>query len=218
MSIITANKPFETILDALKKSGEKKIFITGCGLCATSCQSGGAPQVAAMKEKLEAEGFTVTGTAVFESSCNLGKVRADFKKAEGSAEAESIPCMACGEGAQTLAQVAKRPVHPANDSLFIGQTQRIGHFHEGCSVCGECELEWTGGVCPMTICAKGILNGPCGGAKDGKCEVGGGTKDCAWIKIYTNLKDQNKLENMDPIRAPKDYTKQLKPRSLVLGK
>lgn len=217
MSIISANKPFEAIIGAIKDSGETKIFISGCGQCATTCQSGGEEQVQAMKAKLEAEGITVTGTAVFDPACNVLKTKSEIKKMPGAEEAEAVLCMACGEGVQTLAQLLKKPIHPANDSLFIGQTKRVGHFHEGCSVCGECELEWTGGVCPMTICAKGILNGPCGGAKDGKCEVSS-EKDCAWIKIYDNLKEQGKLENMDAIREPKDYTKALKPRSLVIGK
>jgi len=217
MSIISTQKPFETILGYIKANGEKKVFITGCGQCATTCQSGGEAECEAMKAKLEAEGVTVTGTAVFDPSCNLLKTKSEIKKMPGAEEADAIVCLACGEGVQTLAQLVKKPVHPGLDSLFIGQTKRVGHFHEGCSVCGECELEWTGGVCPMTICAKGILNGPCGGAKDGKCEVSA-DKDCAWILIYNKLKEQNKLANMDEIREPKDYTKAMKPRSLVVGK
>ena len=77
--------------------------------------------------------------------------------------------------------------------------------------CGECELGWTGGICPVTMCAKGLINGACGGAKNGKCEVDP-ENDCAWVKIYERLRDLNQLDNLLEVRAPKDYSKQLNPR------
>ena len=109
------------------------------------------------------------------------------------------------------------PVYPANNTLFIGEVERVGQFEEACKACGECELGWTGGICPVTMCAKGLINGACGGAKDGKCEISH-ENDCAWIKIYERLKDIDQLENLTAVRPPKDYSKQNNPRSLDLKK
>ena len=97
--------------------------------------------------------------------------------------------------------------------MFIGETKRIGEFEEACKACGDCELGWTGGICPVTMCAKGLINGACGGAKNGKCEVSQ-DNDCAWVKIYERLKDIDQLDNLLEIRPMKDYSKQNNPRSL----
>ena len=125
--------------------------------------------------------------------------------------------MACGDGTQTVANFAKVPVYPANDTLFIGEVERIGHYSEACRACGECELGWAAGICPITRCAKSLLNGPCGGAKDGKCEINP-ENDCAWILIYNRLKELGKLDALLEIKEPKDYSKSANPKKLVVGK
>ncbi|MFR5545428.1 MAG: methylenetetrahydrofolate reductase C-terminal domain-containing protein, partial [Intestinibacter bartlettii] len=81
----------------------------------------------------------------------------------------------------------------------------------------ECELGWTGGICPVTMCAKGLVNGACGGAKNGKCEVSP-DNDCAWVLIYERLKELGQLDNLKEVRPPKDYSKQLNPRRLDANK
>jgi hypothetical protein len=214
--IISKQKPFEEILNFLK--GKDKIFITGCSLCATSCMTGGQQQIEEMKEKLEKQGKTVTGSVVLDPSCHKLKVRATLKKQKAElANADAVLCMACGDGAQTVANFAKVPVYPANDTLFIGEVERIGQYHEACKACGQCELGWTAGICPITKCAKSLLNGPCGGAKNGKCEVNP-ENDCAWVLIYNRLKEQDMLDTLLEIKAPKDYGKAANPRKLVVGR
>ena len=201
--IITRMKPFEEVQEMTEPF--EKIFIVGCGTCSTSCQTGGEEQVAEMAEKL---GDKVVGTAMVEEPCDIRIDRRDLKahKAEiGGADA--ILVMSCGVGVQTLGDYSGKIVLPASDTLFIGETERIGKFYDRCMACGECILDETGGICPITRCAKGLLNGPCGGQVEGKCEVGEYTNDCAWVLIYDRLKEQDRLDLFMKFRPPRDYSK-----------
>jgi len=112
---------------------------------------------------------------------------------------------------QTVASYSDKPVYPALDTLFIGWEESPGRFIEICMQCGECVLGQYVGICPMTQCAKGLLNGPCGGSKDGKCEQEP-EHDCAWVLIYERLKRLGKLHEMKEFVPPKDYGKMKIPR------
>ncbi len=212
--IITENKKFEEILEAL--NGFKKIIIVGCGLCATACQTGGEEQVKQMVGQLkEIWDGEVLNTLVVESVCDVRLSKRDLKKMKEDVEnADGFLVMSCGIGCQTIADIANKPVIPSNNTMFIGQTERIGLYHEYCKACGDCILAFTGGVCPITRCAKGLLNGPCGGVVDGKCEVGNYKNDCAWILIYNRLKTLNRLDLYKKFRTPKDYTIANNPRNI----
>jgi len=215
--IILKQKNFEDILEAL--SGEQKIFVAGCADCATTCKVGGEEEVAEMKKKLEEAGFQVTGTYVFDTACLSGEVRQKGRdNEEALKEADSVLVLACGTGAQTIGDLLGVTIHPGLESLFIGEVVRLGKYQEKCRACGECILEYTDGICPVTRCSKGLLNGPCGGySKDGKCEVDP-DKDCAWLLIYERLKERGHLDKMKTPREPKDYSKMLSPRQLVWKK
>jgi hypothetical protein len=78
-------------------------------------------------------------------------------------------------------------------------------------------LDITGGICPITLCAKGLLNGPCGGMDKGKCEVDK-DKDCAWVLIYKELDKKQKLTALKEIQRPKDFKKTIKPHKLSVVK
>jgi len=106
-------------------------------------------------------------------------------------------------------------VLPASDTLFIGKTERIGKFYDMCKACGECILDETGGVCPITRCPKGLLNGPCGGQVEGKCEVGEYENDCAWILIWKNLTEQDRLDLFMTFRPPRDNSKKVLTAELI---
>ncbi|MDU2148671.1 MAG: methylenetetrahydrofolate reductase C-terminal domain-containing protein [Paeniclostridium sordellii] len=215
--IISENKPFEEIIDYLKNA--KKIVLIGCNQCAATCKSGGEEEVLKIKERLENKGKEVLGYQILDPACNLLKTKKDLKALKTEIkEADAILSLACGDGTQTIVKNLKdKPVYPANNTLFIGEVRRVGEFEEACKACGECELAWTGGICPVTMCAKGLLNGACGGARDGKCEVNP-ENDCAWILIYDRLKSINQLDNLLDIKEPKDYSKSGNPRSLSLKK
>ena len=217
--VVSEKKPIEELLGYLK--GAKKVVLVGCGDCATACKTGGEPEIAEMKETLAANGIEVTGSVIIPTACNLLLGKKELKAVKDALkEADAVVSMACGDGTQTIMKNVKKqtiPVYPANDTLFIGEVERVGKFEEACKACGECELGWTGGICPVTMCAKGLVNGACGGAKNGKCEVSP-DNDCAWVLIYERLKALGQLDNMKEVRAPKDYSKQLNPRRHEVGK
>jgi len=212
--IISKNKPFDEILDYIKDA--EKIILMGCGECATACQSGGEEQLLQIKQELENQGKKVLVYIIPETSCNYLLVKKELRKIkEAMAEADAIISFACGDGVQTVAKLSKIPVYPGNDTLFIGEVERVGVYSEACRACGECVLGSTGGICPVTRCAKSLLNGPCGGAKNGKCEVNP-DNDCAWILIYKKLKELEQLDKLKELKEPKDYKKAAYPRALNL--
>ncbi len=216
--IVTKRKPIEEVSKAIGFAS--KIFIIGCGDCAATCRSGGEKEIAEMKAVLEANGKTVTGWAMPDSPCIASQIKLHFAKNKKAVdEAEVFLALACGLGAQSVFENdrAKRPVYIGCDTIFGSILDATGlGFFERCAMCGECVLNTTAGICPVTRCAKGLLNGPCGGSNKGKCEVDK-NKDCAWVMIYNRLKDLNKLDNMRNIKPAKDYSKVTRPREIILG-
>lgn len=212
--IISQHKPFEEIKELLKDS--EKVILIGCGECATVCKVGGEEELVAMKAKLEEIGKQVTAFVVPETSCNYLLVRRDLKKIKDTvSDADAILSFACGDGTQTIGKLVDIPVYPGNNTMFVGEVERVGVYSEACKTCGDCVLGITGDICPVTKCAKSLLNGPCGGAKDGKCEVNP-ENDCAWILIYEKLKKLGQLDKIYEIQKPKEYSKVAHPRTISL--
>jgi hypothetical protein len=211
--IITKQKELREILKFLE--GQNKIFIVGCGECSTTCKTGGEDEVKAVKEALLKSGKTVTGYSIPTAPCVAAKVKLELSKHRREMEsADAILVLACGLGIQSVKEnlrVAK-PVHVGCDTLFMGAIDGKGEFLERCSACGDCVLEVTGMICPITRCPKSLVNGPCGGQDKGKCEIDK-DMDCAWILIYNELKKENKLHLLKEIRPPKDHSKATKPRA-----
>lgn len=210
--IITKQKEFKDILTYLE--GEKKIFLIGCGECSTTCKTGGEAEVKAIKEALEREGKTVTGYCIPSAPCVAAKVKLEVAKSRKAIEAsDAILVLACGLGIQSVKENLriKKPVHVACDTLFMGAVDKDGAFLERCSACGDCVLEITGMICPITRCPKSLLDGPCGGQDKGKCEVDR-DKDCVWVLIYNELKKQGRLHLLKKRHPPKDHSKTVKPR------
>jgi len=214
--IITTQKAFSDILQQLKHA--KKVFLVGCKLCATVCKTGGEEEIKALEKKLKKEGKTVTGWTVLDPACNLLEIKRLYRKSPSEInDAEVVLSLACGGGTQALTEILEKEVIPCNDTLFQGEiteiTLKSARFDQKCSLCGECMLATTGGLCPVTLCPKGLLNGPCGGVKDGKCETDPDL-DCVWILIYKKLKSQNREKELKKIREPRDHSKNKKPQSL----
>ncbi|MHA1791513.1 MAG: methylenetetrahydrofolate reductase C-terminal domain-containing protein [Promethearchaeota archaeon] len=173
--------------------------------------------MAKRKETIQ-DKHVVTGTIVLEEPCDKRLDRKELPKAEGLKEADAVLVMSCGVGMQTVYEtlitakqrnkIPKLPyVFVSNDTHFIGQTERVGVFHEMCRGCGDCMLNETGGICPVVRCGKGLMNGPCGGMIDGKCEVKDYTLDCGWALVYERLKLLDQLHNFEKIREPRDYAR-----------
>ena len=155
--IITKKKPPEALLAMLRSF--RRVALVGCGSCAAACQTGGEKELGQMRQFLEENGFAVVGTALPEECCHMLLVRRDLKPLR-ECGAEAIVGLACGDGVQTVADNVKIPVFPANDTLFLGQIERAGVFREACRMCGDCMLDKTAGICPVTQCAKSLVHGP----------------------------------------------------------
>jgi len=204
--IVSEQKPFDEILQMME--GENKIFVVGCNGCAEASGTGGKVQVAQMKARLEQEGKKVTGTVSVDFLCDKGLVKSRLARhAVLINDADALLVMTCGIGVQATAAVVARPVHPACNTISLGGSRGEWQGSERCRECGECLLDLTGGLCPLTVCTKGLLNGPCGGAKSGMCEFQPKTKECGWQLIYERLKMLGQLDKMRTIVEPKDFSK-----------
>ena len=198
---ITRPKSEEEVDRLLEGSG--RIFIIGCGTCVTLTHTGGEPEVADMKDKLSAKGKVITGATVVPVACDnlTGEMLKELKAPLNQAEALLI--MTCAYGVQTIARQLKKFVVPALDTLFVGKETAFGEFNEICKQCGTCIIGETGGICPVTACHKGLVNGPCGGTNNGKCEIDP-DKDCAWTLIYNRLKELGRLNLMRQYQNPRN--------------
>ena len=210
--IITRRKPMEAVLSMLGDA--KKVALVGCASCAAACQTGGEKELAEMKAFLEERGFEVVATVLPGECCHKMLVKKELKVLKNSG-VQAIIGMACGDGVQTVADNVQLPVYPANDTLFLGQVERVGIFHEYCRMCGDCVLGQPGGICPVTQCGKSLVNGPCGGQKNGKCEVNP-ENDCAWIRIYQRLEATGQLHKLFETRADKGHADSAYPRHVNL--
>jgi ferredoxin len=214
--IIAERKLFEQIWESVKD--RKRVLVLGCGTCVSVCQSGGEKEVGLlaselrMKSKLEGKDIKID-EATIERQCDKEFFDSIKDKAKGY---DAILSMACGAGVQFSAEVMEPiVVIPALNTRFIGVTMDEGIWAERCRACGNCILQDYGGICPMTICAKSLVSGPCGGSKNGKCEASQ-EKDCAWVLIYNRMKKQGRLDELRKRIAPlKDYAAQNHPGKYV---
>jgi len=199
---ITQQKPDEELERLLEDL--RRVFIIGCGTCVTLTSTGGIHQVEAMKEKLIENGRMVTGHVVLPVACDNMSGDALNEYGQQIEQADVLLIMTCAFGVQTIAKQMKKIVVPALDTLFIGKETGVGKFDEICTQCGACVIGETGGICPVTSCHKGLVNGPCGGTNEGMCEIDK-NKDCAWTLIYNRLKDLDRLDAMRKLQKPRDH-------------
>ncbi len=203
--IVADRKPLEEILNSVKDY--KKIMLMACGGCVTVCFSGGTKaaellasqiKMARKKEGNDIEIIEFTP----ERQCEYEFIDALKKDVES---VEAVLSTACGVGVQAMAlEYPDMITIPALNTKFMGYPVEHALWEERCAGCGDCVLEWTGGLCPIARCAKRLFNGPCGGSSDGKCEVDKDT-DCVWQLIHDRLKRLNKLDNLTVVREPKDW-------------
>jgi ferredoxin len=204
--IVAERKPIEEIMGFIRDC--KKILVVGCNECVTVCYAGGKKEVeilasaltmAFMKEARELEVKEVT----LERQCDHEYLEEIRKIID---EYDAVISLACGVGVQFLAEKYFRtPVFPGLNTLFMGVTEQRGVWAERCQGCGQCILAQTAGICPISRCAKRLLNGPCGGSTRGKCEINP-ELDCAWQLIIDRLKELGRMDDYEMLIPIKDWS------------
>ncbi len=183
----------------------KKLFILEC----LGCQDVYSPRdevnkfIDNLKEKVSAR-------VRMDYICNRDFVSAYIKRySKQIQEAERVLIFSCGVGAQIVASLMEhKVVYTCCDTLYLNGFQGLNVQQFDCCQCGECYLNYTGGVCPLMNCSKSLINGPCGGAKEGKCEVNP-EADCVWGVIYNRLEKMNKLDILKKVLVPRNYSEVL---------
>jgi ferredoxin len=209
--IVAKPKSFNDIREMTR--GLSRVLVAGCGTCVAVCLAGGEKEATILASQLnlaaraEARGFRAFAATV-ERQCDrefLHLFREHVENADG------VISLACGAGIQFLAEMyPDTPVFPGVDTSFIGVAEEVGVWTERCKSCNQCYLGITGGICPVTMCAKGLLNGPCGGPSKGKCETDP-ERDCAWVQIVDRLKRQGRLDLLEPVVPPRNNDMETRP-------
>ena len=183
--LITEMKAKET-LQALATG---KVFIINCH----GCKEVYFPEAEA--EAFQKELANVTGIITTDYICNPDNLKIRLSKHQAAIdEAETVLVFSCGVGVQTVAELlGNKKVIAACDTYALPGFQGVTPLEYDCRQCGECYLNLTGGICPLTACSKSLVNGQCGGCKDGKCEVDP-AMECGWERIYRRLKQIGRLD------------------------
>ncbi len=204
--VVAELKPISEIRKMIDRYSS--ILVVGCDSCVAECAAGGFREtmllVAALKLSYQKDGMN----PVITEACLDRQCVDDF--IEGIAnqvpEHDVVLSLGCGAGVQALARVyTDKPILPALDTLFIGETQSRGVWQENCLGCGKCKLGHFGAVCPVTRCSKKLMNGPCGGSKGGFCEVNPETP-CGWDMIIKRLDAIGELDRLTEYVPPVDWS------------
>jgi len=204
--IVAEQKSFDEIRKMIEPYS--KVLIVGCGTCVTVCFAGGEKEVGIlasslrMATQLDGQPKEV-GEATVQRQCEWEYL--DLLK-DKIGEYDVILSLGCGVGVQAMAErFPNARVIPGLNTSFLGLPVEQGVWVERCAACGNCILDKTGGICPIARCAKQLLNGPCGGVQDGKCELSKEI-DCAWYLIVKKMTERGELEKLLEITPPKDWS------------
>jgi ferredoxin len=212
--IVAERKTIPEIMDIIKDY--KKVLVIGCGGCVSVCLAGGEREVSIISSALRVAA-KVRGLQIDISEMTIER-QCDNIFIEQAIEAikkvDAVLSLGCGAGVQAIAERFNKPVYAGLNTKFIGILEERGIWAEKCRACGECVLNKYGGICPITRCAKQLLNGPCGGSTEEHCEVSP-DKPCAWQLIYKRLKELNQLDKIASLEGPRDWNTSFGPRVIV---
>ena len=207
--IVAQRKSIPEIMDIIRN--HKRILVLGCGTCVTVCLAGGEREVCIiasalrMASKLEGHAIEIDELTIERQCDNIFIEQA----AEAIEKCDAVLSLGCGAGVQAIAErYHTKPVYAGLNTSFLGILEEQGVWAEKCSACGVCVLHDYGGICPITRCAKRLLNGPCGGSREDRCEVNP-DRECAWQLIYKRLKEIGQLDRLNKITPPKDWSTNL---------
>lgn len=204
--IIAKAKDINDVADKL--TGYEKILVAGCATCVAESMAGGEREVgitaSALRMALKLRGCDADiAEATAERQCEWEFIE---EIADKVAKAEVVVSLACGVGVACMSdRFGPKPIIPGVNTVFLGHREKPGLWMERCAACGDCTVDRTGGICPVARCAKSLQNGPCGGSKDGKCEISTET-DCAWHLIIERLKSMNQLDRLRKNTPPKNWS------------
>ncbi|MFC1883697.1 methylenetetrahydrofolate reductase C-terminal domain-containing protein [Thermodesulfobacteriota bacterium] len=204
--IVAEKKPIEEIIEMVKDYG--RILVAGCNECVTVCEAGGKKEVGILASALRMY-FMNQGKEVKVDEVTLER-QCDHEYLEEIRNSidqyDSVISIACGVGVQFMAEkYFNKPILPGLNTCFMGVTEERGVWAERCQGCGNCILATTGGICPVSRCAKRLFNGPCGGSSKGKCEIDS-ELDCAWQLIVDRLKELDALDKYEELAPIKDWS------------
>ena len=196
----------------------ERVLIVGCGTCMTVCDTGGEREVSFLHNALRlAQSKSGNGIHTFWEYTLKRQCDPEFLDllVDRVGEVDAILSLGCGIGVQAIAErFSDLPVLPGVNTSFMGMAKEQGVWDERCAACGDCRLEETAGICPITRCTKGILNGPCAGPKNGKCEANK-DMDCAWVLIYKRLERLQQLEKMRRYYPPRNFRTLPRPKRIM---
>ncbi len=216
--IVGEQKPFEEIWEMVKD--HKQLTVFGCNTCVAVCHQGGNKEagILAAQLRMRASQDDVE-IEIVDSGIERQCEHEFFEKTEDLVQkSEAVLSLACGIGVQFMAtKYDSTPIYPALNTTFLGDVPETGLFTEKCQACGDCVLGVTGGVCPVSRCAKRLFNGPCGGSTTGKCEISKET-ECAWQLVVDRLEALGRLDTYEKVMPLKDWSKDRSggPRSFKL--
>ncbi len=214
--IVAEQKPLEEIGRMI--APYERVLVLGCGTCMTVCDAGGEREVSFLHSALRlVEAKSGNGAHTFSEYTLKRQCDPEFLDllVDKVEDVDAILSLGCGIGVQALAErFPDTPVLPGVNTSFMGMAKEWGIWDERCAACGDCRLEETAGICPITRCTKGILNGPCAGTKNGKCEANK-DMDCAWILIYKRLERLQQLEKMCRYYPPRNFRAIPRPKRIV---
>jgi len=215
--ITASQKPINEIIELIEPY--KRVLILGCGTCVKTCFAGGEDEVAVLASALRLSFKKMVRPIEVEELTIERQCENEFiqEASSGIERNDAILSLACGAGVQAMAKrFSQKVVLPGVNTTFIGIQESAGIFTEECSGCGNCGLAIFGGICPVTRCAKKLLNGPCGGSRNGICEIDIDTP-CAWHLIIERLTILKQMDNLKTYIPPKNWNTSLSggPRKLI---
>ena len=216
--IVGEQKPFEEVWEMVKD--HKQLTVFGCNTCVAVCHQGGNKEAGILAAQLRMRASQDdVDIEIIDSGIERQCEHEFFEKTEELVQkSEAVLSLACGIGVQFMAgKYPSTPIYPALNTTFLGDVPETGVFTEKCQACGDCVLGVTGGICPVSRCAKRLFNGPCGGSTTGKCEISKET-ECAWQLVVDRLEALGCMDNYEKLMPLKDWSKDRSggPRSFKL--
>ena len=213
MMMISRLKPLDEILGLLK--GFRSLLLLACNGCEESFGNAEPQQLKYLEGEIEKNDLSVTDILTVDFLCEHILVKHWLRNAECGEDFDAILVVSCGIGGQVVSQVSPYPTYPACDTVTMGGRFGQAWGREGCKECGQCVIPYTAGICPLTACSKGLLNGPCGGSKEGRCEIFPEIRECGWDQIYRRLEAAGRKDLLTGRPLVRDFSLSEPPQELI---